>query len=293
MKYSFYVSVVGFMLIALLSVTGVMGDVVLVGDFGRGIPDERRYVFGFGHPNTLFGCIFAVLLMWLWLYGKKAGVMSYFGMSLGSLIVAVISRSRTGLAIIVMTLAVAVIIRILPDIKNAWPVYLLEVMVSPVFCILSAVLAAGYTGSIYAGEGIPAPEIYWDIEKVLSYRMSNIYYSVEDRGAILTRWKLFAGHSAEGYFDMGWVRLFYWYGIIPTVIIALLLLAIIYVCWLRRDLQTMVLIFSVSVYTIVEATFVTRYIGRDFFLLIAGVYLGIFFRNILFKIDKKEGNANV
>ena len=41
----------------------------------------------------------------------------------------------------------------------------------------------------------------------------------------------------------------------------------------------MVIIFALSVYTIVEATFVTRYIGRDFFLLIAGVYLGYYFKN--------------
>ena len=94
MKYTFYVSVVGFIIIVLLSVVGVMGDVVQVGDFGRGIPDERRYVFGFGHPNTLFGCIFAVLLMWLWIYGRKSGVLAFLAMSLGSLFIAALARTR-------------------------------------------------------------------------------------------------------------------------------------------------------------------------------------------------------
>ncbi len=288
MKYIFYVSVAGFLIIVMLSVCGVMGDVVLVGDFGRGIPNERRYVFGFGHPNTLFGCIYVVLLMWLWIYGRKSGVLSYIGMSVGSLAVAVVSRSRTGLAVIVLTLVVAVLARIFPQIGQKKVIYVAEAVFSPVFCMLTAVLAAGFSGYMFVGEGIPISDKFWEIERLISFRMSNVYYSTPDRGGILTRWRLFAGHEAEGYFDMGWVRLFYWYGIIPTVIIAALLLLIIYVCWKKRDIWTLVLIFSASLYTIVEATFVTRYIGRDFFLLIAGVYLGYFFRQGLEDMKKIE-----
>ena len=278
MKYCFYISVAGFIIIALLAVCGVMGDVVQVGDFGRGIPNERRYVFGFGHPNTLFGCIYVVLLMWIWIYGRKSGILSYIGMSAGSLAVAVVSRSRTGLAVIVLTLVAAILVRLFPKAREKKFIYVAEAVFSPVICMLTAVLAAGFSGYMFVGEGIPISDKFWEIERLISYRMSNVYYSTPDRGGILTRWKLFAGHGAEGYFDMGWVRLFYWYGIIPTVIIALLLFIIIRVCWEKRDIWTLVLIFSASLYTIVEATFVTRYIGRDFFLLIAGVYLGDFFR---------------
>jgi hypothetical protein len=278
MKYTFYVSVVGFIIIVLLSVIGVMGDVVQVGDFGRGIPDERRYVFGFGHPNTLFGSVFAVLLMWLWIYGRKSGFLAFFAMSLGSLFIAVLARTRTGLAVIVMTLIVAAIARIWPALKEKKIVYLLETLVSPVLCVITAVLAAGYAGMFYTGEGIKLPHHFWELEELLSYRISNVYYSTPDRGAVLFRWKLFASRGSEGYFDMGWVRLFYWYGILPTAVIVALLLAVIWVCWEKKDIWTLVLILSASVYTIVEATFVTRYIGRDFFLLIAGVYIGSLFR---------------
>jgi hypothetical protein len=73
---------------------------------------------------------------------------------------------------------------------------------------------------------------------------------------------------------MGWVRLFYWYGIIPTALILIAIAFMIYVCYRRRDAWTLLIILSLSVYTIVEATFVSRYIGRAFFLPIAGVYLG-------------------
>ena len=292
MKYAFYVCLTGFIAIALLSVTGILGDVLIVGDFGRGIPDEKRYVFGFGHPNTLFGSSYAILMMWLWLYGAKAGILSYIAVSAGSVLIAVITRSRTGLAVVMLTLVLAAAVRLFPKLREKRFVYIISALISPTVCVLLSVLAAGFTGYWYTGKGIPSPEFYWDIEPLLSYRMSNIYYSSEDRGGVLARWKLFAPRTAEGYFDMGWVRLFYWYGIIPALVIIVLLFIIIYMCCKKKDIWTMVLILSIGIYTVVEATFVTRYIGRDFFLIIAAVYLGEFFGN-KFKAGTKEGNIHV
>ncbi|MCR5156794.1 MAG: hypothetical protein K6C96_08945, partial [Butyrivibrio sp.] len=75
MKYTFYVCLVGVLAIALLAVTGLVGDVALTFDYGRQAGVETRYVFGFGHPNTLFSSVYALLLMWIWIYGKRAGVL--------------------------------------------------------------------------------------------------------------------------------------------------------------------------------------------------------------------------
>ena len=136
-------------------------------------------------------------------------------------------------------------------------------------------------------------KLYWKAEALLNYRMSNLYYGVDDHGGILMNWKLVAGHNAEGYFDMGWARLFYWYGILPTAVIALLVILVLYVCMIKKDARAALIVLSVSVYTLIEATFVTRYLGRDFFLLIAGVYLGYFCREFLpGPADTKE-KANV
>ena len=57
------------------------------------------------------------------------------------------------------------------------------------------------------------------------------------------------------------------------MVIVVLLFMVINVCLKKRDIWTMLIFFSLSVYTLVEATFVSRYIGRNFFLLIMGVYL--------------------
>ncbi len=285
MKYSFYMSAAGFLVIALLSVFGILGNIYSVADFGRGIADEKRYVFGFGHPNTLFGCIYALILMWLWIYGCEAGIVQYAVLILLSIIASVITRSRTGVAVLAVTLVLAVILRLFPKLKDVRAMYILESIVSPVLCLVTAVMAAGYSEGAYVGSKIfRISETYWRIDGKLNNRISNLYYEVEDHGGILSNWKLFAGHGADSYFDMGWVRLFYWYGIIPTLFIAAVIAAIIFVCYKKRDLMSLVILCSLSIYTIVEATFVSRYIGRNFFLLITGAYLGYLF--------KKEGTKD-
>ncbi len=280
MKYTFYVCLVGFTLIVLLACAGVMGGMTLVFDYGRGVGEETRYVFGFGHPNTLFGAVFALLLMWIWIYGRTAGVLPYLVLVVSSVLITFLTKSRTSALILAATVVLAIIFRLFPKLAKLKVMYILETMVSPVFCVVLAVLAAGWTGNAYVGDKFwNLGDAYWKVESLLNYRMSSIYYEAQNRDAILSKWKLFSAPGTDSYFDMGWVRLFYWYGIIPVALLIIALLAVIYVCYKKQDIWTMIIIFALSVYTIVEATFVTRYIGRDFFLMIAGVYLGYYFKN--------------
>ncbi len=287
MKYTFYVCLVGFLAIALLSVTGILGQVYMVADYGRSSGEEIRYVFGFGHPNTLLGCVYAMILMWLWIYGQKASALLYGTVFVVAGVTAFITRSRTGIAILAATLILAVIIRLSSNLSEKKSFYLMDVVVTPVLCLITALFAAGFSQMGYLGKGFFDLPYFFTIDRLFNNRMGNLYYGVPDHGGILQNWRLFAGRGADGYFDMGWVRLFYWYGIVPTLLIGVAVAITIYVCMLKKDAFAALLILSLSVYTIIEATFVTRYFGRDFFLLIAGVYLGYFFRNILFGIKEE------
>ncbi len=289
MKYCFYVCLAGFGLIALLSVLGIMGDIALVADYGRSDPNEKRYVFGFGHPNTLFGCAYALLLMWLWLYGKTAKWWQYVLCILLSGAAIWLSQSRTGIAVCFMTVVLALIARIFPKVSGCQGIYVVGTTFSTVFSVALSVFAAWLASTVYIDNYVDGD--FWILEGKINFRISNLFYSAENRDGVLYRWKLFSGHGCESYFDMGWVRIFYWYGIVPAVVIILCVLAVAYVSWKKRDVWTLILIISLSIYTLAEATFVTRYLGRDFFLIIAGVYLGCFFRAVILKIDTKEGET--
>ncbi len=289
MKYCFYVCLVGFGLIALLSVVGVLGDISLVMDYGRENPEEKRYVFGFGHPNTLFGSVYALLLMWLWLYGETSKWWQYILVVVSSGAVVLLSQSRTGLLIVLLTVIIAAIFKLWPGASEKRNVYVWGALLSTVLSVVLSVLAAWKAARVYVDKVMSWD--FWAFEEIINYRISNLFYGSENRDGVLYGWKLFAGHGTDSYFDIGWARLFYWYGIVPTTVIVLCVLAVVYVSWKKRDIWTLVLVISLSIYTLAEATFVTRYLGRDFFLVIAGVYLGYFFRTIILKFDTKEGET--
>ncbi len=288
MKAMFNVCLIGFGIIALLSLTGILGSVALYTDYGRDVGEELRYVFGFGHPNTLWGCVYALILMWIWIYGSKAKwwhfvIVFAFNMGLYK-----ITASRTSMLIGVLTIAMAVLVRYLPGISTKKSVYALSILVTPVLCALFSVGAAALS---HIPRYIALNKFHiWltAFDEKLNNRIGNLYRSNNRHSGALVSWKLFSDHESVEYFDMGWVRLFYWYGIIPTVIICLLVAVFIYMCYKRRDAWTLILVLSLSIYTVIEATFVSEYIGRNMLLPVLGVYLGALFeRKMNTNVDKK------
>ena len=71
---------------------------------------------------------------------------------------------------------------------------------------------------------------------------------------------------------MGWVRLYYWYGIVPATVVVVLLILLIYLCYRNRDIWTVLLVFSIGIYTVIEATFISRFIERNVLLPIVATY---------------------
>ena len=276
MKYYFYFSAIGFAVIVLLSVTGILGDVAIITDYGREIEDEKRYVFGFGHPNTLAGCVYALELLWIWIYGKKAKLYQYviaFAAIWGTY---KLTSSRTSVMIFMGTLAIACIVRYIPVLGKLRFPYILTALVTPVAAVAFSVWAAAVS---------EIPRFHMDtdyqikltrFDDMLNNRIQNLYRGSERHGGALISWKPFSDSLSEEMFDMGWVRIFYWYGIIPGALIVVLTLVFIYLCLKRRDAWTLILILSLGVYTVIEATFVSRYIGRNMLLPILAVYLGDF-----------------
>jgi hypothetical protein len=274
MKATFWVSLVGFAAIALLSVLGILGSIAVTTDYGRGDANEMRYVFGFGHPNTLWGCVFALMLLWLWIYGSKARLWMFAVLLAITFGMYQITLSRTAFLIGVLTIVMALIIRYLPLLSSKKIIYFLTVLVTPVFCVAFSIWGAFISFVPRYVFKYPHYKQIEFIDELLNNRIHNLYRANERHAGALETWKLFSDSVSEEYFDMGWVRLFYWYGIIPTAIICVLVIVFIYICYKRRDAWSIVLLLALSIYTVIEATFVSVYIGRNMMLPIMGVYLG-------------------
>jgi hypothetical protein len=274
MKFTFYLCVIGFGIIALLSLFGVLGSVSQVADYGREDGGELRYVLGFGHPNTLYGCAYALMLMWLWIYGKKAGIWAYLMLIIINAGLYLLTVSRTSLLIGLFTVFVAIIARVFGKLSEYKLPYILTGIVTPISVVAFTVWAAYISPLPRYFNKTPFEKFVTKMDATLNNRIHNLYREYENHAGSIWSWKLFSAHGCEEYFDMGWARLFYWYGIIPTAIICILVIVLLYICYKKKDIYAAILILSLSIYTVIEATFVSVYIGRNFILPIVGVYLG-------------------
>ena len=83
---------------------------------------------------------------------------------------------------------------------------------------------------------------------------------------------LFGDPNYVEYFDMGYVRLFFWYGIIPGACCMVLLFLLMRVCRTIKDTQGFVLVLSFALFTVVEAHAVSVYLARNYVLFLLGAY---------------------
>ena len=290
MKVMFWTCCIGFLIIALLSVTGIYGSVALYSDFGRNdeqVP-ELRYAFGFGHPNTLWGCVYALILLWMWIYGSKAKWWHFVLVTVANFALYKVTASRTSMMIGMFTILLAVLVRYVPSIRTRKYAYILTMIITPCLCVAFSVWSAcvSYIPRYHIRNKY---EDYINIlDDILNNRIHNLYRANNRHAGAIDSWKLFSDHESIEYFDMGWVRLFYWYGIIPTAVICVLLIVFIYLCFKRKDAWTLIVVLSLSIYTVIEATFVSEYIGRNILLPVLGVYFGsLFERKMITDVEKK------
>jgi hypothetical protein len=114
----------------------------------------------------------------------------------------------------------------------------------------------------------------------LTRRIRNLYWDATENPASLAGWTLFSEprHFAR-IFDMGWVRMFFWFGIVPGLVFIVLHLLLLNECRRQKDYLALVLFVAVALYTVVEAQFVSAYLGRNPLLFLFGGYFSNVFTN--------------
>ena len=271
LKMVFWITLTGCVGIILLSITGIYGAAALAQDFGRG-GVETRYVLGMGHPNALQCMVWMITSLAMYLYHTKWKWFHYLAVWILNLLFFFLTDSKTSMAIV----TVAVVLFFMADAK--WGKRL-----------FSTANIAAVTGSIglsffAAKDAMSLFEYYWGapltrkvqiylfLDKLLTGRIHSLVDTTYKEGTIST-WSLFSSPHNTYYFDMGWVRLFYWYGIIPGIIVVACLFLLLGYFFKKDRLAEMILFSTYSVYTIVEAHIVSVYIGRNYLLFIAGMYL--------------------
>ena len=292
MRYAFYVTLAGCAVIVLLSVTGIYGDISLTQAYGRESAEttiyigvepakETRYTLGMGHPNAL-SCMFLMLLvMAVYVYFGKMKWYLYLFLMLLNVGVYALSGSKTSMLITTAFLVGACALTYCRFLREGRFGYLCGLLVFAV-CIAFSVDAAVCAQRVrdvqwnefYYGEPLDDRHIVTlaKIDRRISGRIMSLTDTEANDGMIQT-WSLFSRpENMEHYFDMGWVKVFYRYGIVPGTVYLLAHLALLWRIYRRKDACGLAVFTVLAVYTVVEAHLVSFYIGRNFLLMMMGWY---------------------
>ena len=261
MKVTFVSSVLGCLGLVGLAFAGIQGHLYQTYDYGHGV--ETRWDLGLGHPNSLH-CMAAMLLIFgLYLFEKKMKLYLYVLLGVGNVLLYGLTRSNTAFAISMLALMLSLILHYGKKLAAGNAVYFLGELF----------LFGGLLFSVFCG--IYRPSGHWLLEKldhVLTGRISSLWTTTFHEGTLST-WKWFGQRLNVCYFDLGWLRVVYWYGVIPAIVIIGLTFALLEYARKTRDKAAFMLLLCFGLYTVFEAHLVSAYIGRNYALFIAALYL--------------------
>lgn len=261
-KVIFYVTMIGCMALILLSVTGIFGATSVTADYGREAV-ETRYTLGMGHPNALHCMIWMVLTLAMYAYDSSMKWYHYLLFMMINIITYLLTNSNTGMMLATAMILGVVVLHYISFLQKASWVYIAGAVVV-VACVGFSVYGA------YAGNG-------WDDRSTFMYKLDKVLngryeYCYKVEAARLLNWKPFAAPENTEYFDAGFVRAFYWYGIIPGILYGLMHLYLIWQSFKHKDYVLLVMVVAFAVYNLMEAHFVSVYLLRNYLLVCMGYY---------------------
>lgn len=271
LKMVFYLTLSGCFLIMLLSVSGIAGDMALTQEYGRGSV-ETRYVLGMGHPNALQCMVWALTVLFLYLYGEKMKWYGYLAVLGINVFFFLLTDSKTSLLAAVFAVFYVGIYRLVNN-ETIKRICNISGILITLGSVAISVFIAGTAYHVYNYDwGIDNSAWALFLKKLdiaLTGRIRSLTGNTRWEGTIQT-WKLFSEPANNYYFDMGWIRLFYWYGIIPATIAVIVLIALLLYCIRKSKHMELVMIVSFAVYTVVEAHAISVYLARNYILFLVG-----------------------
>lgn len=265
MKIVFWCTIAGMAALAGLAFAGVLGEVYDAG-MGYGFKEGLgRLCLGVGNSNALACMIWALMTLGIYLYHERMRVWHYAALLALCGLTYFATVTRTALLVMLVTVSAAFVMQYCPRLRDAGRLY-----GCGIFVILAGVAFSVYAAYISDWYDF-LPGWVLKVDRILTGRIVSIY-AFENGGGVLENWKLFSDPDYVEYFDMGYVRLFFWYGIIPGICCVALLCLLVWECRKNRDYMGFVLVMSFAVYTVVEAHAVSVYIARNYVLLLMGAY---------------------
>lgn len=267
MRVVFWATSAGCLALVVLALTGVYGAVSITADFGRGGTGEQlfetRYVLGMGHPNALHCMLWMVVVLGVYSYAEVLKWYHYVVFMAAGFAAYYITDSKTGLIVWFLFVAMVCVMQYSKRCRENMGVYILGTVIV-LGCVVFAVIGSHVENTYYTQDSL-----MHRLDQVLNGRYQSCY-AVE--AARLENWKLFAASENTEYFDAGFVRLFYWYGIIPGMIYIGMNFYLLYQSYREKDYVMFTMLVTFAVFNLMEAHFISVYLLRNYLLVLMGYY---------------------
>lgn len=258
LKLTFGITLTGCLVLMALAVTGLFGNMYIVDEADRGI----RYCFGLGHPNAFYCMLWVLVTLGIYLYHENMKLWHFGVLALLGLAFYIPTNSRTGFLLLLFTLALSMVMKYAESsfTNSRW--FLLLGIAGLLLCVGLSVWIACY--ETYQGP-------FYRFDRFFTGRITSMNNWTDGGGRIIN-WRLFSRPENVKFFDMGYIRLFYWYGIIPGAVYVILYARLMWDCGRRKDPMAFMMLASFAFYTLIEAHFISVYLGRNYALFLLGAY---------------------
>jgi hypothetical protein len=278
LKTTLFITGIGTVILFILSAANIFGAFSVTADFGRGTNAapivETRYCFGMGHPNAFQTMIFMMTSLVLYLYTKKMKLYHFGLLWIVNYISYIFTDSKTELLVATVMIAGIAVMKYCKEMGKNKIIYIIAALI-----VVGLVIFSMY--GAYVGRGVEGQLIY-KIDKILNGRLQYAHY---EENAHIENWKMFAAPENEVYFDQGFIRLFYWYGIIPGLCYIMANLYLILQSYEKKDYSLMVIVVAYSIMSIMEAHLISVYILRNYIF----IWLGYYWYRAFDRKDRFEG----
>ncbi len=139
LKYTFWITLSGCILLVVLAVTGIFGNMYIVDEGDRGI----RYCFGLGHPNAFYCMYWVLVTLGIYLYWEKMKSWIYALIFLAGIWLYFLTNSRTGIIILLFSLLLSLFLAYGKNIRDSRWVYIAGIAAF-LFCVGMSVWMAYY-----------------------------------------------------------------------------------------------------------------------------------------------------
>ena len=261
-RLAFWMTLSGAAILFVLSGIGVFGDFKITANFGRGeYPSiiETRYCFGMGHPNAFQGMLFMLITLCLYLYEDKMKWFHFIFLAFINYFAYCYTDSNTGFLVCTAVIAGVALLKYCKPLQRSKTVYVLGALFVIGIVVFSAI--GSHTGI--------ENKLIDKLDTILNGRFK---FAHKIEAARVENWLLFASAANAEYFDAGFIKLFYWYGIIPGMLYVLMNLYLIYQSFRNKDYTIVVIVAGYTLFTIMEAHLISFYILRNYLFILMGYY---------------------